>query len=150
VNIKPVSVSLVTQSVERILREHPDFAGTSIERSDETNTDPAACPWVGIYRADNSFPLRVLGAGGFRGQRMNLVLMAQEADPTSGANCEDRLNTLVDKIISVLLSDTSLGGVVHTIDEFTVRYPDHRRVDDDMYMQTALIFFTALTTVGGS
>ena len=150
-NIVPVSVSAVTQAVEARLRVDPRFKDVTLARSEEINEIPAACPWVGVYRADCQFPTRTLGAGpGYRHQRISVVLLAQESDPGSGAACEDRLNELVNMLVSSLLSEPTLGGVVHTIDDFSVRYPDYRRVDDDVYMQTAMILFTAITTVGGT
>lgn len=148
--VKPVSVSVVTQAVEARLRADPALAAATITRSDEINAVPSLCPWIGVYRADCAFPQRTLGvAPGWRGQRVQVMVLAQEADGTSGAACEDRLNELVDAIIAALLADTTLGGAVHAIDDLTVRYPDYRRVSDAGYLQTAMIIFTALTTVGG-
>lgn len=147
--ITPVSVSAVTQAIERMLRD--GLPGVSVERSSEINADPSRMPWVGVYRADCSFPTRTLGLGsGYRGQRVSVIVLAQESDPTSGDRCEDRLNGLVDQIISLLLSESTLGGTVHTVDEFSVRYPDYQRVGDSQYVQTAMIVFTAITTVGGN
>jgi len=147
-NIVPVSVSVVTQAVEKVLRD--TISTGNIERSGEINADPSRCPWVGVYRSDCQFPSRTLGFGsGYRGQRVGVIILAQESDPVSGDRCEDRLNVLVDQIISSLLSEPTLGGAVNTIDEFTVRYPDYQKVGNDQYVQTAMILFTAITTVGG-
>lgn len=150
-NIKPISVSAITQAVEARLLADAALADVRISRSEEINSLPSSCPWVGVYRADCQFPIRTLGMGaGFRGQRVQVVLLAQESDPASGAACEDRLNELVDKLIAAILSEPTLGGVVHTVDDFSVRYPDYRRVDDDIYMQTAMVQFSVITTVGGT
>jgi hypothetical protein len=148
--IVPVSVSVITQAVERLLRADVRMEHVVLARSDEVNALPSQCPWVGIYRADCQFQQRTLGYGqGFRKQRVQVMILAQEADASSGAACEDRLNALVDKIVSILLTDTTLGGAVEAVDEFAVRYPDYRRVADNSYMQTAMITFTALVNVGG-
>lgn len=148
--ILPVSVSVVTQAVERILSADTRLESVTIERSSEINATPGRCPWVGVYRSECAFPIRTLGVGaGFRSQRVQVILLAQESDPGSGWACEDRLNALVDNLVSALLSDATLGGAVHTVDEFTVRYPDYRRVSEGPYVQTAMIQFTAITNVGG-
>ena len=150
-NILPVSVSTVTKAVERRLQLDERLADVNIERSAEINEIPSRCPWVGVYRAECAFPHRALGTGitGWRGQRVNVAILVQDSDPKAGDACEDRVNELVDKVLSVLLSDTTLGGAVQALDEVTVRYPDYRRVSDGPYMQTAMIFFTAITMVGG-
>lgn len=151
-SITPVSVSTITRAVAERLLADARLKDVRVQRSEEMNETPSLCPWVGIYRAECAFPPRVLGHGiaGLRGQRVNVILLAQESDAGSGEACEDRLNELVDKILSVLLGDTTLGGAVHTLDEVTVRYPDYRRVSDGPYMQTAMILFTAITMVGGN
>lgn len=148
--IKPVSVSDVTKAIKRQLLSDNGMDEVNIERSEEINALPGRCPWVGIYRAECAFPSRTLGVGaGYRGQRIQVILLAQDSDQSSGDACEDRVNDLVDRILSVLLSDSTLGGAVHTLDEVTVRYPDYRRVSDGPYIQTAMIFVTAITMVGG-
>lgn len=149
--IQPVSVSVITQAVQKMLQSDVRLAAALVVRSEEVNAVPGQCPWIGIYRSDCQFPQRVLGYGpGFRGQRVQVMILAQEADGSSGEACEDRLNALVDKIVSVLLTDTTLGGAVLAVDDFAVRYPDYRRVADSSYMQTAMITFTALVNVGGT
>lgn len=146
--IQPLSVSAITQAVERVLLRDLTMEGVTVERSTEVNSTPAYCPWVGVYRAESQFPARTLGVStGYRTQRTQVLLILQETDASSGAACEDRLNELVSKVVAVLLSDTTLGGVVNTLEEFTVRYPDYRRVDDDSYLQTAMLFFTAINPV---
>lgn len=150
-NIIPVSVSTITRAVAARLLADARLKDVTVQRSEEMNETPSLCPWVGVYRAECAFPSRTLGSGiaGWRGQRVNVILLAQESDPGSGEACEDRLNELVDKVLSALLSDMTLGGAAQTLDEVTVRYPDYRRVSDGPYMQTAMIFFTAITMVGG-
>ena len=122
-NILPVSVSVVTKAVERRLQLDERLADVNIERSAEINEIPSRCPWVGIYRAECAFPHRALGTGiaGWRGQRVNVAILAQDSDPKAGDACEDRVNELVDKVLSALLSDTTLGGAVQALDEVTVR-----------------------------
>ena len=149
--IQPVSVSVVTQAVERILSADHRLAEATVTRSAEMNEDPGRCPWLGVYRSDCQFPSRTLGLGqGYRGQRIQIMILAQESDGGSGAACEDRLNALVDNAVSALLTDSTLGGAVLGIDDFSVRYPDYRRVNDNEFMQTAMIVFTAMAHVGGT
>ena len=117
----------------------------TVTRSEEINKIPGNCPWIGIYRSRVTYPTRVLGYGpGMRDQRVNLIILVQEQDGSSGSNCEEALENLVQRVLSTLLSDTTLGGVVATIDGIEVQYPGYQKVADDAYMQTAAIYITAI------
>lgn len=145
--ITPVNVSTITSAIESLLTNHNDLQDVLVERSTEINELPHRCPWVGIYRSGVEYPLRTLGMGsGFRGQRISFVLMAQHSDATSGEECEERLEQLIVNVIGALLSDPSLNGTVDTLDEFSVEYVDYLQTDAG-YVQTAGIYFTALTSV---
>lgn len=105
------------------------------------------CPWIGVYRQSVQYPIRVLGTpGGFRGQQVELVLVVQEQDSSSGAACEERLEQLIMNTISALFDDVTFAGTCETIDRLYVQYTSYQQ-KDAAYMQTAMIYFTALTRV---
>lgn len=121
-------------------------AGVEVERSCEEKLTPTAHGWVGIYRDGIQYPPRALGMGsGYRMQQIRLYLLVQESDPTSGSECEDRLERLMQKVVGVLLSDPSLKGTVNTLDDFSVSYRGF--INDGMYLQMARIDFTGLIPV---
>lgn len=146
-SFKPVNVSVITEGIETLLMNDSSLQGATIERSAEINELPHLCPWIGIYRNGVEYPVRTLGMGnGFRGQRISLVVMCQQADATSGVECEQRLEQLLVDVIAALLADPTLNGTVDTLDEFQVQYVDYLQTDSG-YVQTAGVYFTALTTV---
>lgn len=143
----PANVAIVTGAIVERLVNDARLAEATVERSAELNEIPGRCPWIGVYRSGVEYPLRTLGMGsGWRQQRIDLMVFVQHSDGTSGEECEDRLEGLIVDVISVLLSDPTLGGAVDTLDEFTVKYLDYSQTDAG-YMQTAAIYFTAITSV---
>lgn len=149
-NITPVNVALVTEAVVAQLKAADALQAVTVERAEAINEDASRCPWVGVYRTRIQYPSRTLGFGaGFRGQKIGLLIIAQQSDATSGAQCEDRLEDLVQKVLGSLLTDPSLGGVVDTLDDVTVTYPDYSRTEMG-FMQMAAVYVTALTTTRAS
>lgn len=146
--IVPTNVSEITRAIQSMLNDSPDVgqAGVLVERSGEERLSPTANGWVGIYRDGIDYPPRTLGMGsGYRNQLIRLYLVLQETDPTSGDECEDRLEELLQKVVGVLLSDPSLGGTVQTLDAFTVTYRAFK--GDYGYMQMARVDFTGVIPV---
>jgi hypothetical protein len=142
--IVPADVSDVTRALERLLSDDIAIgqAGVRIERSEEICRTATAHGWVGIYPDEQSFPERAIGMGaGFRYQIIRPFMIVQESDPTSGAECEDRLSRLVQKVVGRVLSDSSLGGTVAKLNEVTVRRVSFDK-EDGVYMQFARIDLT--------
>ena len=149
--ITPINVAVVTQAVVDQLKNDTRLANVEVSRSQEIGSDPSSCPWVGVYRLRVKYPIRTLGSGGMRGQRVMMAIVLQQANPSSGADCEDDLEDLIGKVMSVLLSDVTLNNTVQFLDEFDVSYEDYTKTKTGVYMQTAAIQFVALmtTTIGG-
>lgn len=150
--ITPTNVATITQAVLEMLRDAPDVgvAGVEVERSCEPRMTPTAHGWVGVYRERIDYPARTLGmGGGYRNQLIRLFLLVQETDMTSGAECENRLEELLQKVIGVLLSDPTLKGTVQTLDEFSVSHESYDK-SDGVYMQMARIDFTGVIPVSAS
>lgn len=146
--IVPANVADITQAIEAMLNDSPDVgqAGVLVERSAEERLTPTLHGWVGIYRDGVDYPPRTLGFGaGMRNQLIRLYLVVQETDPTSGDECEDRLEALKQKVVGVLLSDPSLRGTVATLDAFTDTYRAFK--GDAGFMQMVRIDFTGVIPV---
>lgn len=146
--IAPTNIAQITQAIEQMLNDSIEIgqAGVIVERSSEERLTPTLHGWVGIYRDGIDYPPRTLGFGaGMRNQLIRLYLLIQESDPTAGDECEDRLETLLQKVVGVLLSDPSLKGTVNTLDAFTVTYRGFK--GDSGYMQMARVDFTGVIPV---
>lgn len=148
-NIQTVDVSQITQAVVDLLKNH--LSDVSIERASEIPDEPGLHGWIGVYREGVNYPSRALGAGGgFRRQRVNLIVLVKESDPTSGEECEDRLESLIQKVMNCLLTDHSFGGTVDMLDEqIDVRYEKYDK-RDNVYVQTAAIYLSGLINVSAS
>lgn len=148
--IEPLNASEVTKAVVVMLHDAATVGGEGVrvERSEEWDTQPETKGWVGVYRESQRFPPRVLGMGsGFREQRVGLVALIRESNHASGADCEDALELLLQRVVSVLLSDPTLRGTVHNLaDEFEVRYDKYDKVGG-VFVQTAALFFTGVVQV---
>lgn len=143
--LTPTNVADVTRGIQELLATQPTLDDVTVERSEEINAIPSRCPWIGVYRAGISYPSRTIGVGaGYRHQKIQLVLLMQHANNASGADCEDVLEGLVQRVLAVLLTDPTLGGLVATLDEIEVQYPSYERTADEQYMQTAALYITAI------
>lgn len=150
--IVPTNIANVTQAVFEMLRDAPDVGGKGVmvSRSEEPNETPTLHGWVGVYRDRIDYPTRTLGlGGGYRNQLIRLFLLVQATDASSGSECEDRLEELLQKVIGVLLSDPTLKGTVDTLDEFSVIHQSYEK-SGGMYMQKARIDFTGVIPVSAT
>ena len=143
--IAPVNVSSITETLVATLQKFPALEGVRIERSEDADADPNSGAYVGVYRMGVQYPIRAMGmGGGFRDQRIRMLILARASDPNSGEACELALETLVRNILTALFSDNTLGGTVGMLDEFEVDYTRYDR-SGTVYSQTAQIQFVAIT-----
>lgn len=120
-------------------------SAANVERAGEPNESPDRCPWVGVYRTRLSLPPRTLGAGsGFRTQRVTLVMVMNETSTETGAVCEDRLEALVQCVLSALCTDQSLRGTVLTLEDIDIAYSTYTAVGN-AFFQEAVVTVTAIT-----
>lgn len=144
--MQPVNVASITEALKQnFIKSEVIPPEAQVTRAEEINELPSACPWIGIYRSAVQYPIRTLGgSSGFRNQRVELIVVVQESDLTSGEQCEDRLEALILKVIRAIFDDVYIGGTCDTVDDFAVRYESYTK-RDGTYMQTASIYFTAIT-----
>lgn len=148
--IDVTDVGLVVSKLVEQLKNDPVIRDMSVtvDRSAEGD-NPSRCPWLCVYRFGARLPPRTLGvAPGFRRHNVDLAIVAQHSDATSGEQCEIRLEKLVKAALDALLNDTTIGGTVQQLgEEIFIQYPDFRLTSEGQYMQTAVINFTALGVV---
>lgn len=149
--IVPSNVDLITAAVKQMWLEDPNIgvAGVQIERYEELTKTPGTHGWACIYRERVDKPPRALGMGsGYRNQLVRLFAMVCESDPSSGEECGQRLDALLQKLEGTLLNDTSLKGTVQTIDEFSTVYFDYSKNENTgVYLQYAQLNFTGVIPV---
>lgn len=144
VSIRTVNVATITQAVVDQLKRYPALAEDVIERSEEQRQSVDGERRVGVYRIGVRYQQRVLGyGGGVQDQRVQLLILASASNLSGGAACEDTLEELTQDVVSALLSDTSLGGLVRMIEDIDITYPSYDKVGST-YTQTAAIQFAAV------
>lgn len=145
--VRPLNVAELTEKLRVQLDQAPGLENVTVERAESPPDDPSLCPRLGVYRARYSLPIRTLGMGnGFRGQRVELIVLATETNDT-GETCEESLELLVQKTLAAILNDTTIGGMVQNVDDLEVRYEDYARTSAGVYMQRAVIMLTAIGMV---
>lgn len=143
--VSPLNLSLITRALQEMLREAQSvgLAGVLVERSEEIPEAPPQHGWVGIYRAQVNYEIRAVGtATGLRSQEPDLVLLCKSSDPSGGEECEERLESLVAAVLSVVLSDPSIKGQVDVIGALRVSYDHYAKTGNDEYTQMAAIHLT--------
>jgi hypothetical protein len=150
--IKTVNVADVQAALGVILTNDgtlADMTQLSIQHGEAIAVSDNQCPWIGVYCVGVTYELRTIGYGaGFRYQKMQFWVVCVEQSPVSGEECTRKLELLVQAANSAVLSDTSLGGTVDTIEDFRTDYPAWGK-NAGVYLQTAVTQFTAVTTVKG-
>lgn len=150
--IVPVNVDVITAAVKTMWLEDPDVgvAGVQIERYEELTKNPGTHGWACIYRERVDRPPRTLGMGaGYRNEFVRLFAMVCESDPSSGEECGQRLDSLLQKLVKTLVNDPSLRGTVQMIgDDFSTVYFDYTKNENTgMYLQYAQLNFTGIIPV---
>ena len=145
-----LNTQTLTAALKLQLEQWPQLADERVlvESNTPINLDAGRCPWVGVYQVGQSLPPRALGTtGGFRRHRIQLAVVVTQSSATSGEECEARMEATLSEVLSAILSDPSVRGVVDMIDEqVEVTYSSYR-VEGNSYFKEAVVQFAALTTV---
>lgn len=146
--IQTINVALVTQATTDLLKNDSTLQGVRIERAAVWDKEHDYQGFIGVYRESVRYPPRALGAGGGnRRQEVTLVLMFKQANVSSGADCEDELELLIQRAMSVLLNDNSFGGTVDTLsEEISIQYESYD-ADDSVFTQKAIAVITGIVNV---
>jgi len=106
-----------------MLNNNQDFFQVTVCRGEPINDDPAACPWIGVYRRELRYDPRTLGAGsGNRRMSAEIVIAVQEVSMESGGDCEDLLDELVKDVVDAILTDPTIKANVEMTNEVAAYY----------------------------
>lgn len=149
--IQVKNVSELCEKLKEQLQEWPYMADeeVTIERAEPVNKSSDRCPWIGIYRQQQTLETRTLGLGtGYRRHNITLALVMQEASNRSGQACEEKLERLVSEAISAICSDESIRGSVIALDPspFVLTYSSYQ-VEENSFFQETVFTFTVQTNV---
>lgn len=105
------------------------------------NVNPGNTPWIGIYRESSSHRPELLGAGVDWKMEGGFKLVVQETSDESGEDCEIRLENLIDKVVSAMFADKTLGGVIDSLNALDIEYGYIETEMDSIYFQSAILSF---------
>lgn len=144
-----MDVSSITRGIESDMNGTASLADVTIERGEFLNSNPDAVPWVGIYRREISYDPRTLGNHSRSWQgNLKLTFVCQEASIESGAECEDRLEQLVDKVAQTVFDSPTFKGKVDIVHKMRVEYSYREGDEESLYFQMAMIHIDAEVSTG--
>jgi len=143
--VRTLNISEVTSALSSQIGQWPALhdAGLCVEVSEVVNESAGRTPWLGIYPTGVAYEERTLGLGsGYRRQAVEITMIIQASDITSGQSCHETLAELVAEATSAILSDATLGGSVDNVGQLRVAY-DYAQTGDNAFLQSAIISLTA-------
>lgn len=102
------------------------------------NMDPNQTPWIGVYRGRTVYSPRTLGIDNFEAQP-SLKVMVQASSLLSGDDCSTKLDEYVNKVMSAIRGDTTIGGTVDMVNGFEVEYMFNETDKVSLHFQAAII-----------
>lgn len=140
-----INLSKITKAIEELLTD----ANTSSEpyvitRNKTQNTDDgiASIGWVGIYRESVSLIPRRTGSLPYQTDP-KVRIEVQAASMASEEECEEKLDDLVEFVLTVLASNIDLKGYVGYLKDYEVDYDDNFGEGiQEVYYQFATITIT--------
>lgn len=141
-----MNVAQICEALKDLIKaDTSNFDGVIVERDEFVNDDPdqARIGWIGIYRNRVKYNPDSLGAayiGRYHLNPITLTLIIQVTDYDSGEACADRLEALIASVISLLLTNDSISGLIDYASRMEVSYAyDPRSDKGKLYMQTAIM-----------
>ena len=102
------------------------------------NNDVNQAPWIGVYRGSVEYSPRALGYNNWEVAH-SIRVVAQEKSLITGSDCEQKLEDLVQKIITAVSSDKTIGNTVDMCNSIGVEYGFIETDRSSVYFQSAVI-----------
>lgn len=145
-----LNVADVTSALLMQIRDHAEINGVfkAVERGEYVNKDPAITPWCGVYRMNIKYEPRQLGhhARTWRGL-LHVILIVQAHAPT-GEQAEDDLEDSVQRVMTAVLSDLTIGGTVEMLNSCEITYSYDETASETVDYQWAFINLIYETRTG--
>lgn len=105
-----LNIATITIAVVEQLRRNTGVLALVVDpqrivRAEYVNTDPASCPWIGVYRQPIEFDPRTLGSGAKNWLAKSSVVIVCQAHADGGEKTEDVLAELVDAVLDAIIDD---------------------------------------------
>jgi hypothetical protein len=142
INYSTITTALAAQiyadaTIQKKLREN------YIERGGIINEVASRAPWIGVYRSSIKHTPRTLGLGAQNWESQGAIrICIQHVDMKSGSACEDSLESLVQLVVAAIINDSTIGGTVDFVKDYSV---DYRYLESDrksLYFQMAILTIT--------
>jgi hypothetical protein len=113
----------MAKTLESILKDDERLAGFTVQRSEPPNETADRTPWIGIYKASESYEPHTIAAGQMPWKVMpGLILVLQCASLKSGSDADERLENAKRLLFEVLEDNLTIGGTVHMVNGWDVEY----------------------------
>lgn len=140
----------VTAALVDLLNSHPDTMGylKNIERGEYVNKDPALTPWCGVYRTEINYEPRQLGHHARTWLSLLTVKLVVQAHAGTGPDTEDELENTVQRVMTAVLSDLTIGGTVEMLKKMNIQYSYDETNSSTLDFQWAFIELVYETRTG--
>jgi hypothetical protein len=139
-----LNAATVTKAIVEQLKADRELLDITVERSELLNTDASRTPWVGVYKLRQMYDIAHIGRGSAsRRCTVQILIVCQFSDASSGDNAEDGLEQLVTSVMDSILNRETFG-VALAARNIQVQYADVRN-DGGVYFQEAAIGLSLVT-----
>lgn len=147
-----IDQSKITAALQGMLNDSRDvsaFLSQPVDRNEYINQDPNRCPWIGVYRGHVSYTPRTLGRHSATWKAtISPVIVMQHVNWESPETCESEMEGYIEKVMSAVWADPTLGNTVDMLTGFEIAY-DYQETDKTtMYYQQAVITLNAEARTG--
>lgn len=138
-----INIYNITKALQDQLNADSDVASFlrhEVLMDEYVNTNPSHAPWACVYKGETNLEPRTLGAGvGNFTARPSPRVVVQAVSYKSGEDCSLLLDDYVDKVLTAVLSDYTLGSTVLMIIGFNIEYGYVETEKPSIHFQTARI-----------
>lgn len=145
-----LNTASVTAALVTLISEHPDVMGRfkTIERGEYINKDPAITPWCGVYRTTVSYEPKQLGHHAQTWKSLLTIKLVVQAHAGTGQQAEDDLEDAVQRVMTAVLSDLTIGNTVEMLKTLNIEYSYDETQSETLDYQWAFVTLVYETRTG--
>ena len=136
-----ISIDSISTAFTSQLNNDADVRGiTEVSAGEYVNVDINRAPWIGVYRGGVKYEPRTLGYNNWEATP-SIKVVVQSNSLNSGAECQERLEEYIQKIIVAINLDKTLSNNVEMLNSIAVDYGFIETDRSSLYFQSAIITF---------
>lgn len=133
-----------TKALTSLLGSREKFISDNVRlvRGGMVNNDPNRTPWAGVYRGKAPVAPRILGSSDAWQMSPQYKIVLQASHLGSYEECEDKLNALVEDVLSCVFANVTIKDTVDMVTDVEVEYGYIDTEVDTLHFQSAIITLT--------